>query len=478
MPASRALHKLHNVMGYKGSIRESVTIEAVAAEGRCTARIDGITTFMKGVAPGDVVDVRITAQKKNYLEAVVTAFRNLSRIRVDPFCSHFGVCGGCQWQHLPYIHQTDFKRQQVIDQLQRIGKIEGIPVNPTIPSLQDRRYRNKLEFAFSTRKWLTAEQMTRHEDYDRRALGFHVPGRFDAVIDIDHCHLQDEPSNAIRNGLRHFAIEHDLDFYDLKRHEGFLRGLVIRNNRKGEFMVLVQFARNDMVTIEAVMNYLSSEFVEINSLHYVINTKKNDSYYDLPAVLWSGKPWLIENCGPLTFRIGPKSFFQTNPEQAEQLFSASLDIIGFRGHERVLDLYTGTGTIALTMALRASEVTGIDVIPEAIEDARRNACDNNLKNVRFLCGDLSREEARRQLSDYRPFDLVVTDPPRAGMHPDVIAYMLQLKPERILYISCNPATQARDLQCLADHYRPSVIQPVDMFPHTHHVENIVLLNQK
>lgn len=462
----------------KNNVHPEIEIEKVAAEGRCIARIDGKLTFVKGVAPGDIVDLRVTGRHKSFQEAAVTAFHKKSDLRTEPFCRHFGDCGGCQWQHLPYAYQLEFKRQQVVDQMERIGKLGAVRIPPTLPSLNEQAYRNKLEFAFSTRRWLTNFEIKAGAGLDRRALGFHVPGRFDAVIDIEQCHLQPDPSNAIRNGLRKFALENNLEFYDLKRHEGFLRGLIIRNNRDGEFLVLVQFAREDEDAIGDVMEFLAGAFPQIASLHYTINTKKNDSYYDLPVVHWGGAAYLSERLGPLRFRIGPKSFFQTNPEQAERLFACVVDMAGLSGDEMVLDLYTGTGTIALYMANRVRKVTGIDSIPEAIEDARRNAAENAIANVNFILGDLTKEDILSELLAGEKPDLVVVDPPRAGLHPAVTALLPQLLPEKLIYVSCNPATQARDLLLLREHFEPVAFQPIDMFPHTQHVENITLLKRK
>jgi 23S rRNA (uracil1939-C5)-methyltransferase len=465
-------------MPVKDTVHPKIEIEKVAAEGRCIARIGGKLTFVKGVAPGDIVDLRVTGRHKSFQEARVTAFHKKSALRTEPFCRHFGDCGGCQWQHLPYAYQLEFKRQQVADQMERIGKLGAVQIPPTLPSLSEQAYRNKLEFAFSTRRWLTETEIKTGAGLDRRALGFHVPGRFDAVIDIAQCHLQSDFSNAIRNGLRKFALDNNLEFYDLKQHKGFLRGLIIRNNRDGEFLVLIQFSREDAEAIRDVMEFLADTFPQITSLHYTINAKKNDSYYDLPVVHWGGAASLSERLGPLRFRIAPKSFFQTNPEQAERLFACVVDMAGLRGAEKVLDLYTGTGTIALYMANLVREVTGIDSIPEAIEDARRNAAENAIANARFVTGDLTREDVRNQLLATGSPDVVVVDPPRAGLHPAVTALLPQLQPEKIVYVSCNPATQARDLMLLREHFEPVAFQPIDMFPHTQHVENIALLKRR
>jgi 23S rRNA (uracil1939-C5)-methyltransferase len=457
---------------------ERVRITDIGAEGNAIARVDNQVVFVPMLIPGDVVDIRVKKKRKKYMEGRVIRFHEYSPDRIKPRCIHFGVCGGCKWQHLPYDLQLIYKEKQVKDNLSRIGKVELPVIDTIIGSSEIFQYRNKLEFTFSDKRWLTREEITTENSFVKEdALGFHIPGLFDKVLDIKECHLQPEPSNAIRDAVRRFAHRNAYSFFNLREQSGFLRNLIIRNNSRGEVMVIVVFFLDEKGRIEKLMNYLSNEFLQITSLFYIINTKKNDSLTDQEPVLFSGQDHLAEVMEGLKFRIGPKSFYQTNTRQSAELYRIARDFARLTGKEIVYDLYTGTGTIANFVARSAKMVIGIEYVAEAVKDAEINSVINKIDNTRFFAGDI-----RSLLKDDfysvngRP-DVIITDPPRAGMHEDVVRSILSASPERIVYISCNPGTQARDISLMSDSYRVLKVQPVDMFPHTHHVENVVLLGK-
>lgn len=458
-------------------ILERIRIDDFAAEGKCLSRIDGEVLFVEGiVAPGDVADVQVLRRKKNFREGrVLTVYEN-SPLRVAPRCEHFGTCGGCKWQHIDYAAQLDFKTRQVRDALERIGKITLPAFRPTLGAPESYGYRNKLEYTFSENRWLTDEE--RHDEaVDKRAAGFHVPRRFDKILDIRRCHLQPEPSNAIRNALKEFGMQQGYRFYDVLVHDGFLRTLVIRDApTTSQLMVVVQFARPNHEAIETVMGYLRAQFPEITSLNYVVNAKGNDTFYDLDVVCYAGKPYIEETMEDLRFRVGPKSFYQTNSRQAYELYRVARELADLQGTETVYDLYTGTGTIALFVAKGAKKVLGLEYIEAAVADARVNAAANGIENAQFFAGDMKTLLTTEFIGEHGRPDVVITDPPRAGMDPDVVEALRYAAPRRIVYVSCNPATQARDLALLDADYAVTAVQPVDLFPHTHHVENVVCLN--
>lgn len=462
---------------------ENILITHVAAEGKALAKVDGLAVFVPYVVPGDVVDIQLRRKKHSYAEGEAVRIHTYSPQRAQPFCPHYGVCGGCKWQVLPYAEQLRYKQQQVMDNLQRIGKIELPECRPILGSARDREYRNKLEFGFSNKKWLTLEQVQSGEKFDNmNALGFHITGAFDKILDIEECHLMAPLNNSIRNGLRAFALERGLEFYDLRNNRGLLRNIMLRTASTGEVMLLVQFCiTTDLEREQAlsVMEYLKTHFPEITSLLYVNNTKLNDTIGDLDVVTYAGADFIYEEMEGLRFKVGPKSFYQTNSEQAYELYKVAREFAGLTGNELVYDLYTGTGTIANFVAKAARYVVGIEYVPEAIEDAKVNAQLNGLADkTRFYAGDMKDILTDAFIADHGRPDVIITDPPRAGMHADVVRVILNAAPERIVYVSCNPATQARDLQLLDEGYRVVAIQPVDMFPQTHHVENVVLLERK
>ncbi|WP_347160175.1 23S rRNA (uracil(1939)-C(5))-methyltransferase RlmD [Pontibacter chitinilyticus] len=462
----------------KFEILENVRIDEMVAEGKCLARHNNMVIFVGGVAPGDVVDLRVTRKKKSFLEAEPVAFHQFSELRVEPFCEHFGVCGGCKWQHIGYSTQLYYKQKQVKDNLERIGKVPLPEFDPILGSAKTRYYRNKLEFTFSGNGWLTNEQIKSGEEFDRNALGFHIPGRFDKILDIQHCYLQPDPSNAIRLEVRQYARAHGLNFYDAVKQEGFLRNLIIRTANTGELMVLLQVKRDDQEAILGVLEHLKITFPEITSLQYVVNPKGNETYHDLEVVCYHGLPYIHEEMEGIRFRVGPKSFYQTNADQAYELYKKTREFAGLTGKELVYDLYTGAGTIANFVAAQSREVIGIEYVPSAIEDAKINSQINNITNTTFYAGDMKDILSDELVARHGQPDVVITDPPRAGMHEDVVEKLLQMHPERLVYVSCNPATQARDLELLSAKYDVARVQPVDMFPQTHHVENIVLLTKR
>ena len=457
-------------------ILENVLIESVAAEGKALAHHDGVVVFVEFAVPGDVVDIRVTSKKKNYMEGYVLRTVKPSPDRLEPFCSHFGVCGGCKWQPLPYEMQLAAKQQQVYDQLVRIGHLDIPEIMPIIGSDKTRYYRNKLEFTFSSSKWFTsktdAESVSGRE---RCGLGFHVGRFFDKVLDIEKCHLQAEPSNEIRNFIREYTLEHDLEYYNLRENHGYMRNLVIRTTEKGDVMLIVAFGDEDENARTRLLDAVSERFPQIKSLYYVINRKCNDSLGDQDCILYKGDDAIYETMEGLSFKIGPKSFYQTNSPQAYKLYSVARDFAALTGSEVVYDLYTGTGTIAQFVSSRASKVFGIEYVPEAIEDAKINAANNNINNTTFFAGDMKDILTDDFIAQHGRPDIVITDPPRDGMHQDVIKVLLNAAPEKIVYVSCNPATQARDLTLLDEKYKVVKVRPVDMFPHTHHVENVILL---
>lgn len=465
-------------MRTKTNIIRNIRVESVAAEGKCIGKNNGQVIFISGTAPGDLVDVRILKKKKNYLEAVPLKFHELSDKRVEPFCFHFGPCGGCKWQHLNYESQLEFKQQQVIDQLERIGKVQIPQISPIIASDKTQRYRNKLEYTFTNRRWLTKAEIETGENINRNGLGFHMPGRFDRVLDIDHCYLLPEPSNELRLFMKFFAINNNLTFYDVHSHSGLLRNLIIRVTDTGEIMVIIQFGENNTDKIRFLMDEVNTSFPEITSLNYVVNTKKNDTFNDLEVKNYAGTPYITETMDDLHFRIGPKSFFQTNTSQALKLYRIAREFAGLTGNEVVYDLYCGAGTISNFIARNAGLVIGLEHIKEAVNDAKINSEINNIENTEFYCVDIKDNLNADFYSTHGNPDVIITDPPRAGMHKDVVKTLIASEANKIVYISCNPATQARDIELMSGYYNVSNVQPVDMFPHTQHVENVVLLQQK
>lgn len=464
---------------YKYPLLEKVLITDLAAEGKALAKIDNKVVFVTRAIPGDVVDIQVKKKRKSFMEGQILRFHTLSPDRQKPVCEHFGVCGGCKWQMLPYPRQIAFKEQQVKDQLQRIGGFKDLKVNAIIGSEQSEFYRNKLEFTFSNKRWLTEDEIRIEGGFTQRnALGFHIPGLFDKVVDIQKCWLQPDPSNAIRDAVKNYAQSHDLSFFDLREQVGLLRNLIIRTASTGEVMVTLSFFEEQMPAITALLDHLVNRFPEITSLQYVINQKKNDTILDQDIICYYGRDHIFEQMEGLKFKVGPKSFYQTNSAQAYKLYRVVRDFAALNGNEIVYDLYTGTGTIANFMASGAKKVIGIESVPEAILDARENALLNGLKNTEFLVGDMKDVFNEALFTSYGNPDMVILDPPRAGIHEKVVEVLLRARSPKIVYVSCNPATQARDLALLAESYSIQEVQPVDMFPHTHHVENVVLLKLK
>lgn len=456
---------------------ESLEILSVGAEGKAVARHDDLVVFVPYAAPGDVADVKIDRKKHSYAEGHIERMVKPSPLRVEPFCEHFGVCGGCRWQHLPYQEQLKAKQQQVEDALHRIAKVEMPEITPILGSEQTVAYRNKMEYTFSNKKWLTWEQMRSGEEFaDRDAVGFHIPGAFDKVLDINRCHLQDDLGNRLRLHVKQYAREHGLSFFDLRAQTGLLRTMMIRIVSTGEVMVVLSFGEDNPGQIKGVLDDLRTSFPEITSLMYVVNTKANDTIADLDIQLHSGRAYIEEEMEGLRFRIGPKSFYQTNSHQAYNLYKVAREYAGLTGEELVYDLYTGTGTIANFVAPQARKVIGIEYVEDAIRDAKLNAEVNRLANTDFYAGDMKDVLTDDFVAAHGHPDVMIVDPPRAGMHADVVKVILNAEPSRIVYVSCNPATQARDIALLDAKYRVTAIRPVDMFPHTHHVENVVRLD--
>ncbi|MGJ1445123.1 23S rRNA (uracil(1939)-C(5))-methyltransferase RlmD [Sphingobacterium spiritivorum] len=454
-----------------------IAVIDIAEEGKGVGKTDELVLFIDKAIPGDVVDVELIKKKKNFAEAKVAALKKASEYRIDPFCEHFGVCGGCKWQHMDYNGQLKFKQQTVDNVLARIGKVDTSIMEPILGSGETEYYRNKLEYTFSNKRWLTSVDDA-NEGLEMNALGFHVPGRFDKILDIDHCYLQQDPSNAIRNQIRAFAIEHQISFYDLREHAGALRNLIIRTASTGELMVIVVFAYPEEGQVELLMNYINSSFPDIDSLLYIINQKKNDTIFDQDIHIFKGRDFIYEEMEGLKYKIGPKSFYQTNSLQAYELYKITREFAGLTGDELVYDLYTGAGTIANFVAKTAREVIGVEYVPTAIEDAKINSAINQIGNTKFYAGDMKDVLTADFIAAHGKPDVVITDPPRAGMHGDVVQRLLEMEAEKIVYVSCNAATQARDLALLNEKYTVDRIKPVDMFPHTQHVENVVLLKLK
>lgn len=463
-------------------ILENVRITAVAAEGKALARVDERVVFVPFVVPGDLVDLQVKKKKHSFMEAVATQIHEYSPLRDTPRCQHYGVCGGCKWQCLKYEEQLKAKQQQIVDNLTRIGKIELPEISPILGSEKIYGYRNKLEFGFSNRRWMTEEEIREADEItERNALGFHITGAFDKILDIDQCHLMDDIVNQIRNEIRDYALAHELTFYDLRQNAGLLRSMMVRNSNTGELMVLMQFRiENDEERREAqaLLQHIADKFPEITSLLYVDNHKCNDTFGDQEVICFKGTDFIYEEMENLRFKVGPKSFYQTNTDQAYNLYKVARDFAGLTGDELVYDLYTGTGTIANFVSSKARKVIGIEYVPEAIEDAKVNSEINGISNTLFFAGDMKDILNREFIETYGRPDVIITDPPRAGMHQDVIDTILFASPRRIVYVSCNPATQARDLQLLDTDYKVVRVQPVDMFPHTQHVENVVLLEKR
>lgn len=461
---------------------KQVSITDVAAEGKALARVDDLVVFVPFVVPGDVVDLRINKKKHHYAEAEAVYFHEYSSKRAKPFCPHFGVCGGCKWQCLPYEEQMYWKQRQVMDSLTRIGKIELPECMPILGSRKTREYRNKLEFGCANKRWLTRQQIESGEQFERsESIGFHAGGAFDKILPIEECHLMDGVNNRLRNSIRDYAYQQGLSFYDAREHNGLLRGLMIRLSNTGELMLLVQFCiQNEGEEQQAMslLQYVQEQHPDISSLLWVNNTKCNDTFGDLPVHCFCGQDHIFLEMEGLRFKVGPKSFYQTNTDQAYELYKVTREFANLTGHELVYDLYTGTGTIANFVARQAQQVIGIEYVPDAIEDAKVNSRLNGIDNTLFYAGDMKDILNQAFIEQHGRPDVIITDPPRAGMHADVVEAILFAAPQRIVYVSCNPATQARDLHLLDTDYRVVKIQPVDMFPHTHHVENVVLLDRR
>lgn len=460
-------------------ILEKITITDIAAEGKAIAKVNDIVVFVPFVVPGDVVDLQVTRKKSHFMEARPVHFHSYSEKRTEAVCQHFGICGGCKWQILPYSEQIRYKQKQVVDNLTRIGKIELPEISPIIGSSRTEFYRNKLEFTFSNKRWKTYEEIEEGKEFDTmNAVGFHIPGQFDKVLDIEKCWLQNDISNQIRNEVRRYALEHELTFFNLRSQEGFLRTMIVRTSSTGELMIIMVFFHEDTEVQQALLAHIADKFPEITSLLYIINSKANDTITDQEVLVFKGNECIYEEMEGLKFKIGPKSFYQTNSEQAYELYKVTRNLAQLTGNELVYDLYTGTGTIANFIAHQAKKVIGIEYVPEAIEDAWVNSRLNNIDNTLFYSGDMKDILNTSFIEEHGKPEVIITDPPRAGMHEDVINAILFADPKRIVYVSCNPATQARDLNLLDSHYNVTAVQPVDMFPHTHHVENVVLLERK
>jgi len=459
---------------------ENVTVLDAGAKGVSVAKApDGRVIFIPNVVPGDVVDIQTFKKKRAYYEGKAVKFHELSQHRTKPVCLHFGSCGGCKWQNMSYSQQLFYKNQEVYNNLKRIGKIELPEFEPILGSEKQLFYRNKMEFSFSNSRWMTDEEIQSGNELDNRnALGFHIPRMWDKILDITHCSLQEDPSNAIRNEIRDFANKHGLTFFNPRNHEGLLRTLMIRTASTGEIMVLVQFYEDDKQHREMLLDYLAERFPEITSLQYVINSKANDTLYDQDIILYKGRDYILEEMEGLKFSINAKSFYQTNSAQAYELYSITRDFAGLEGHELVYDLYTGTGTIAQFVSKKARKVIGVEAVPEAIADAKENAKRNNITNCDFFVGDMKVVFNDEFIATNGRPDVIITDPPRDGMHKDVVDQILQIAPEKVVYVSCNSATQARDLALMDEKYKVTRVRPVDMFPQTHHVENVVLLEKR
>ena len=479
----------------KGDRLEGITIETMGAEGKCVAKVNGLVLFIQGGAPGDVVEVELTKIKSNFLEGRVTTVQKLSPLRSKPFCEHFGLCGGCSWQHINYETQLKYKQQQVVDNLERLGGLTLPAISPILGSAQTQHYRNKLDYTFTAGRWLTLEELDAKKKSgteplpsgrfpDEPGLGFHIPRMFDRVFDVHTCYLQPEPSNSIRLLALKIALENNIPFFDLRKQVGFVRTLTIRTTSTGEVMVILQVTHDEKNWIALILKALTDTFPQITSANYVINNKRNDTFADLEVICWKGNPYITEQMlkpdgsGILKYRIGPKSFYQTNSQQAHELYKIAWQLADLKGTELVYDLYTGTGTIANFVAGNAKKVIGLEYVASAIEDAKVNSQLNDISNTEFFAGDMKDLLNENFLTQHGRPDVIITDPPRAGMHEDVTRMLLQAAPEKIIYVSCNAATQARDLKILTELYTIAAVQPVDMFPQTMHVENVVRLNRK
>lgn len=460
-------------------ILSNITITDISSEGMGIARVDGKVIFTEKAVPGDVVDIEVRKSRKNFSEGVITELKLASPLRVPPVCTHFGVCGGCKWQHITYEQQLLFKKKIVEDAFARIGKIESATIPHVLGCEDSFFYRNKLEFAFTDRRWLTEEEIASGENFDNRhALGFHVPGSFSGVVDIEKCWLQADPSNQIRTAVKNFALKNKYTFFNLKQQTGLLRNLMIRTSSTGEVLALVSFFENDSEKIEALLNFMSENFPEITSLQYVVNPKRNDTIYDLEIQVYKGEAYIVEKLGNYRYKIGAKSFFQTNSAQANELYDITKNFAGLNPSDVVYDLYTGVGSIAIYISDACKRVVGVEIVPAAIEDAKANANLNGVTNCVFYAGDMRMVLNTDFIAQNGKPDVVITDPPRAGMHEDVVKTLLTLQAPKLVYVSCNTATQARDIQLLSDKYEVQKVQPVDMFPHTTHIENVALLTLK
>ncbi|CAN5468703.1 23S rRNA (uracil(1939)-C(5))-methyltransferase RlmD [soil metagenome] len=468
----------------KGDILSDILVDTMAAEGKCIAKRDGLVIFISGGAPGDVVDIELTKIKSSFLEGRVTTIKQLSPNRTTPFCSHFGMCGGCSWQHINYPTQLIYKQQQVVDNLERIGGLTLPAIQPILGSSREKYYRNKLDYTFSANRWLTREEMAEGKTFGNAGLGYHLPRMYDKVFDVAECYLQPSPSNEIRLTVKEVAVREDIPFFDLRKQIGFLRTITLRTANTGEVMVILQVTYDKMEWTEKILTALSEKFPQISSLNYIINGKKNDTFADLDVICWKGNPWITERMqkpdgsGVLQFRVGPKSFYQTNSEQAFELYKIAWQMADLKGNELVYDLYTGTGTIANFVAGQAKKVVGLEYVAAAIDDAKVNSKINNIHNTDFFAGDIKDLLDESFLNTHGRPDTIITDPPRNGMHEDVCHMLLKANSHRIVYVSCNPATQARDLKLLSEQYEITAVQPVDMFPHTVHVENVVVMDRR
>ncbi len=464
----------------KRKLFEAVEVIDAGAKGKSIAKSpDGRVIFINNAVPGDVVDIQTTKKRKSYFEGSAVNFHSYSDKRTEPKCQHFGVCGGCKWQFMEYKYQLEYKQQEIRNNLERLGKIELPEISPILGSKNIYFYRNKMEFSFSDSRWLTLDEIKSSKEItDKNALGFHIPGMWDKILDIKKCHLQEDPSNAIRNFVKDFATENNLDFFNPKSQTGLLRTLMIRTSSTKEIMVLIQFYKEDIQKRELLLNAIAEKFPEITSLQYVINDKANDTIYDQEVICFKGKDHIFEKMEGLKFKINAKSFYQTNSLQAYELYKVARDFADLSGNEVVFDLYTGTGTIAQFVARNAKKVIGVEAVPEAISDAIANAESNGIENTEFYAGDMRKVFTDKFIEKHGQPDVVITDPPRDGMHKDVVAQLLAISPKKIVYVSCNSATQARDLALLNEQYKVTKVQPVDMFPQTFHVENVVCLEKR
>ena len=464
----------------KNKLFEAVEVVDAGAKGKSIAKSpDGRVIFVNNAVPGDVIDVQTTKKRKSYFEGTAVNFHSYSDKRVEPVCQHFGTCGGCKWQFMDYKYQLEYKQQEVTNNLKRLGKIELPEITPILGSKDIYFYRNKMEFSFSDSRWLTLDEIQSGKDFDdKNALGFHIPGMWDKILDIKKCHLQEDPSNAIRNFVKIYATQNNIPFFNTRAQSGLLRTLMIRTSSTGEIMVLIQFYEEDKAVRELLLNAVSEEFPEITSLQYVINNKGNDTIYDQEVVCYKGRDHIFEQMEGLQFKINAKSFYQTNSAQAYELYKVTREFADLKGDELVYDLYTGTGTIAQFVAKKAKKVIGVEAVPEAISDAIENAERNGITNTEFFAGDMKKVFTENFINKHGHPDVIITDPPRDGMHKDVVAQIIGILPKKIVYVSCNSATQARDLALLDEYYKVTRVQPVDMFPQTFHVENVVCLERK